>query len=71
MLVILHCHVVSIILSPTEGLTTVSVELVRVYPGVDRARSYTGLFSCQFCLEISLLDMALDRPSRLSLEESN
>ena len=69
MLVILHCHVVSIILSPTEGLTT--VELVQIYPGVDRARSYTGLFSCQFCLEISLLDMALDRPSRLSLEESN
>ena len=69
MLVILHCHVVSSLLSPTEGLTT--VELVQIYSGVDRARSYTGLFSCQFCLEISLLDMALDRPSRLSLEESN
>ena len=67
MLVILHCHVVSSLLCPTEGLTTVSVELVRVYPGVDRARSCTGLFSCQCCVESSLLDMAQDCPSRLFL----
>ena len=45
MLVILHCRVVSSLLCPTEGLTTVSVELVRFYPGVDKARSYTGMFS--------------------------
>ena len=38
-----------ILVASTEVLTPVSVELVRVFPGVDRARSCTG----QCCVESS------------------
>ena len=80
MLVKLHCNVVSSLLgptvvfklvAPTDGLTTVSGDLIRVNPGVDRARSGTGLFSCQCCVASSLLDKTLDCRSRLSSVELN
>ena len=67
-----------LLLEGNAELTVLPTEGSPEEPGlaeVDQAVVLTGLhlpgLGGQFCLENSLLDMALDCPSRLSLEESN